>query len=91
MSDLRRQTDINFFCDNYNERVTYVRISASDETRKQRGFTPTIGVDDAESECGLDHIANWDMVIENNGNGSDLEDNLDLLIRICRDALYDAL
>jgi len=32
-------------------------------------FTPQ--VDDQESECGLDRVSDWDLVIENNGGAVD--------------------
>ena len=42
-----------------------IRIWASEEVRVQRGFSFQGGVDDAESECGLDHET-FDFVLENN-------------------------
>lgn len=84
---MRRTTDLEFFRDSFPDRVTSVRISASDETRAQRGFVQTVGVDDAESECGLDHITNWDITINNDGDASLLQQNLDLLTTICRESL----
>nr|CAG4651410.1 EOG090X0FYC [Simocephalus serrulatus] len=87
VSDLRRVSDLEFFRANYPDRVTSVRISASDDTRIQRGFVQTVGVDDAESECGLDHITNWDIVINNDGDASLLQHNLNLLTKICSEAL----
>lgn len=29
-------------------------------------FVYIVGVDDAESECGLDDVEDWDFIIENN-------------------------
>lgn len=37
----------------------------SEETRNARGWTFTAGVDDAESECGLDMYQPWDFMINN--------------------------
>lgn len=37
-------------------------------------FIVSSGIDDAESECGLDHVASWDIVVTNNGNIAVLED-----------------
>ena len=34
------------------------------------------GVDDAESECGLDSVSDWDWIISNEGDAQDLEDQL---------------
>lgn len=87
MADLRRITDLKFFHDNYSGLVTSVRISASQETRVQRGFIPTPGIDDAESECGLDCVTDWDVVINNNGVSSQLQCDIELLTKICRGAL----
>ena len=41
-------------------------------------FSP--GIDDAESECGLDEGVRWDFIVNNNGNDSELTDDIDKLI-----------
>lgn len=74
ISDARRKTDLQFFKDHYN--VICVRINALEETRKSRGWIFTPGVDDAESECGLDQ-EEFDMVVQNDGNEKQL--NYDLI------------
>ena len=33
-----------------------------------RGWVFTPSVDDAESECGLDNVTDWDVVVENDGD-----------------------
>ena len=66
VSDCRRRTDFEFFEANYPRLCKRVRIWASDEVRRSRGFSFQAGVDDAESECGLDD-QNCDVTIENNG------------------------
>ena len=33
-----------------------------------RGWVFTPSVDDAESECGLDNVNDWDVVVENDGD-----------------------
>ncbi len=43
------------------------------------------GVDDTESENGLDHIQDWDVCFQNDGDH--LQGNLDHLTRICRESL----
>lgn len=84
VADMRRATDLKFFLDNYAGRVTTVRITASDAVRAGRGFVFTAGVDDAESECGLDHITDWDLVIRNDGDDeSSLEAGLRRLTGDC--------
>ena len=82
---MRRKTDLQFFQDNYPGKVTTVRIVASDSVRAERGFVFTAGVDDAESECGLDDVADWDYVIRNDGgdDGSALEADLRSLTNSC--------
>nr|CAG4635131.1 EOG090X0FYC [Alona affinis] len=77
VADTRRRTDLRFFRDNYPGRVTTVRIVASDLIRMQRGFFFTPGVDDAESECDLDSVTDWDYVITNEGSGEDGNCSLD--------------
>lgn len=43
VSDARRKTDIQFFKEYYPDVVKFVRISASENTRQQRGFVFTTG------------------------------------------------
>ena len=64
ISDARRLTDVQFFKDRC-PRVYVVRIHASNEIRQGRGWIFQPGVDDAESECGLDHYSPWDFLIDN--------------------------
>lgn len=35
--------------------------------RKQRGWVFEEGVDDVSSECDLDGVTQWDLIIENDG------------------------
>lgn len=70
ISDARRLTDHTFFRENYGERMKTVRILASDESRKLRGWEFTEGVDDKETECGLDSVTEWNYRIENSGDAS---------------------
>lgn len=66
VSDIRRKTDIEFFrIQGYD--IKTVRINASEAVRSARGWVFQNGVDDVSSECGLDDIAQWDLVIENDG------------------------
>lgn len=43
VSDIRRKTDIEWFKQNYGEKVKIIRITAGDEVRKQRGWVFTEG------------------------------------------------
>uniref|UniRef100_A0A7S3K354 Phosphomevalonate kinase n=1 Tax=Aureoumbra lagunensis TaxID=44058 RepID=A0A7S3K354_9STRA len=64
ISDARRHTDVSFF-KKHRKCVYVVRVQASDETRTARGWKFTSGIDDAESECGLDDYYPFDFVIQN--------------------------
>ncbi|CAH1404161.1 unnamed protein product [Nezara viridula] len=69
VSDARRKTDIKWFKENYNnEIIKLYRIVCDDGIRKQRGWEFTEGIDDKETECGLDDFDNWDQIIENNSS-----------------------
>ena len=68
VSDCRRATDIAFFEAEFPGKCLRVRVKASDGVRAKRGFVFQPGVDDAESECGLDKLEPLDFVIENEGD-----------------------
>jgi len=71
VSDCRRTTDVTFFKHHYDPKViAHVRVEASDEVRRDRGWVFQAGVDDAESECGLDK-ADFDIVVRNDGDASE--------------------
>ena len=54
VSDCRRKTDIKFFEEMFGRDCTKrIRVEASEEVRKQRGYVFQNGVDDAESEYAL--------------------------------------
>jgi phosphomevalonate kinase len=78
ISDARRPTDLKYFQSKYH--TLTVRIHASEETRRSRGWVYTEGVDDVESECALDGFSNWDFLVENDGNGKAFETHLTALI-----------
>ena len=69
VSDCRRKTDVQFFEELFGrEQVRRIRIEVSEDTRKKRGFVFQNGVDDAESECGLDNLdGGFDYVVQNDG------------------------
>ena len=77
ISDARRKTDVRYFKDNYKN-VVSLRINASEETRRSRGWVFTPDVDDAESECGLDE-EEFDHVIQNDGDEQQLESHMNYL------------
>jgi phosphomevalonate kinase len=76
VSDTRRQTDLKWFKENYGTAVKTVRVLADDDVRRRRGWVFTPGVDDADTECALDEVTEWDWRIVNNGSESELEDEM---------------
>ncbi|XP_041035644.1 phosphomevalonate kinase [Carcharodon carcharias] len=87
VSDTRRKSDVEWFQSHFARAVQTVRVSASEETRKQRGWTFTPGVDDAESECGLDRGVRWDWILTNDGGPDGLELQLRPLMEFIRSRL----
>ena len=85
ISDARRPGDVAFFLENV-PRVITVRVEASQDTRRARGWVFASGVDDAESECGLDAYEPWDVVLKND-DGFDLHEHLGLLTKKAAGAL----
>nr|CAG4641283.1 EOG090X0FYC [Eulimnadia texana] len=81
ISDARRKTDLQYFKEKFGSVVKTVRVLASDLVRQQRGYLFTSGIDDAETECGLDDVESWDLVIENNGNS--IDDDIEKLLAVC--------
>ena len=67
VSDCRRKTDIKFFEKLFGRECTKrIRVEASEEVRQQRGYVFQNGVDNAESECGLDELeGGFDFVLKN--------------------------
>ena len=85
ISDARRPGDVAFFQENVPTVIT-VRVEASQDTRRARGWVFTGGVDDAESECGLDAYEPWDVVLHND-DGADVHEQLAVLTKKAADAL----
>ncbi|XP_054288218.1 phosphomevalonate kinase isoform X2 [Macrosteles quadrilineatus] len=79
VTDMRRRTDLQWFRENYKNIVT-VRVSSTEDERQKRGWVFTSGIDDQETECDLDTIKEWDVVIENNGTLCDLQPMIDQLV-----------
>lgn len=76
VSDARRLSDIQWFLEAYGPLTQTVRVVATEKSRQQRGWVFMPGVDDAESECGLDNFGTFDWVIENHGDEQLLEEQL---------------
>ena len=88
VSDMRRQSDFQWFMSTFGDLIKTVRITASVDTRKSRGFVFTSGVDDAGSECDLDAVTAWDFIFDNEPNkATELNDFLNSLLEICKEKL----
>ena len=86
VSDARRRTDLEYFRGKFQ--TVHVRVEASQETRKGRGWEFIPGIDDAESECDLDS-ENADVIIKNDGDWKVLENSLQELKNIAKSALME--
>ncbi len=69
--DARRESDMRFFKQHFSNCLFTVRVQASEEVRKERGWVYKAEVDAAASECGLDHYE-CDLTINNDSNEQDL-------------------
>ncbi|XP_054638322.1 phosphomevalonate kinase isoform X2 [Dunckerocampus dactyliophorus] len=76
VSDARRLSDLQWFWNRFPQQTRCVRVESSEETRKRRGWSFTSGVDDAESECGLDSGVHFDWTITNEADAPSLEEQL---------------
>lgn len=81
ISDGRRLTDMAFFTARLP--TLTVRVSCSDATRAARGWVFTEGVDDVESECGLDGYSH-SLALRNEGEAAALDASLLELERAIR-------
>ncbi|XP_075536862.1 phosphomevalonate kinase isoform X1 [Dermacentor variabilis] len=80
VSDARRESDIEYFRETFTCPTFTVRVRAREGTRRDRGWVQTPGIDDATTECGLDHVDNWDFVINNNDDDN-LEGQLESVLQ----------
>ncbi|XP_014116343.1 PREDICTED: phosphomevalonate kinase isoform X1 [Pseudopodoces humilis] len=81
VSDTRRLSDVEWFRDAYGDVVQTVRVVATEETRKRRNWVFVNGVDDTDSECGLDQGVAFDWVITNDGDKVALGEQLEMLVQ----------
>ncbi|KAH0950184.1 hypothetical protein HN011_003658 [Eciton burchellii] len=72
ISDVRRKTDIKWFLKNFGDVCKTIRIVCPEEVRRKRGWIHTSGIDDSETECDLDDVNTWDVLLENSDD-SDIE------------------
>ncbi|RZF33083.1 hypothetical protein LSTR_LSTR009812 [Laodelphax striatellus] len=85
VSDARRRTDLKWFRESYDQSVIKtVRVVSTDAVRKDRGWTFVEGVDDAETECDLDSVEDWDMIFTNNNDDKEeFEKQMTSLVQMC--------
>ncbi|NXY25755.1 PMVK kinase, partial [Atrichornis clamosus] len=81
VSDTRRLSDVEWFQNVYGDVVQTIRVVATEETRRTRNWVFVTGVDDAESECGLDQGVAFDWVITNDGDKLSLDEQLETLLQ----------
>uniref|UniRef100_A0A0N5BNT8 Phosphomevalonate kinase n=1 Tax=Strongyloides papillosus TaxID=174720 RepID=A0A0N5BNT8_STREA len=74
ISDCRRKSDIEYFQETYTNSVVTVRMIAGEKSRIKRGYEFTSGIDDAETECGLDDWPRWDILVLNNDEDVEEQD-----------------
>ncbi|XP_056618169.1 phosphomevalonate kinase [Triplophysa dalaica] len=82
ISDCRRLSDVRWFQKEFPDQCICVRVEASEETRSQRGWSFTSGIDDAESECGLDEGVKFDLIIRNDEDDDVLEKQMQGLLSL---------
>ncbi|KAI1885966.1 hypothetical protein AGOR_G00209190 [Albula goreensis] len=85
VSDARRLSDLQWFWTEYPNQTRCIRVEASEHTRRQRGWEFTSGIDDAESECGLDQGVDFDWIIRNDKDAPPLEEQLHLLFSLAEE------
>lgn len=80
--DARRLPDVQYFYTSEFDSVEIitVRINASEEIRKKRGWSFVSGIDDAQTECGLDEYTNWSYFLTNNGDEVQLMSTLNEML-----------
>ena len=85
LSDARRLVDIDYFktSEEFKRcKILTIRICAPNATRTERGWIFTEGIDDKETECGLDCYEDWDFVIQNDGSEHELIKQLEPIIKL---------
>ncbi|XP_042611667.1 phosphomevalonate kinase [Cyprinus carpio] len=90
ISDCRRMSDVQWFHEEFPDKCVCVRVETSEQTRSQRGWRFTTGIDDAESECGLDEGVKFDCIIRNDGADDVLEKQLEGLLSLIRSREEDS-
>ncbi|XP_077411890.1 phosphomevalonate kinase isoform X2 [Vanacampus margaritifer] len=86
VSDARRMSDLRWFWAEFPRQTRCIRVESGEETRKQRGWIFTPGVDDAESECGLDTGVDFHWTITNEADAPSLDEQLRPIIALAAEA-----
>lgn len=86
VSDARRLSDLQWFWSEFPQQTQSVRVQSSEETRTQRGWSFSAGVDDAESECGLDSGVEFNWTITNEADAPSLEEQLQPILKLAEEA-----
>lgn len=86
VSDARRLSDLQWFWEEFPQQTRSVRVQSSEKTRSQRGWNFTTGVDDAESECGLDSGVKFDWIIINEADAPSLDEQLRPILQLAEEA-----
>ncbi|XP_058503177.1 phosphomevalonate kinase isoform X1 [Solea solea] len=86
VSDARRLSDLHWFRSQFPRQTLCVRVQSSEETRTQRGWSFTAGVDDAESECGLDSGVKFDWIISNEADAPSLDEQLQPILNLVKES-----
>uniref|UniRef100_A0A8C6UQZ4 Phosphomevalonate kinase n=1 Tax=Neogobius melanostomus TaxID=47308 RepID=A0A8C6UQZ4_9GOBI len=74
VSDARRRSDLTWFKTQFPTQTRTIRVSASDETRRRRGWSYIAGTSYFEAvRVGLDSVLDWDWIISNEGDAAELE------------------
>ncbi|CAI5694899.1 phosphomevalonate kinase isoform X1 [Oreochromis niloticus] len=86
VSDARRLSDLQWFQAEFPQQTQSVRVQSSENTRSQRGWSFTAGVDDAESECGLDSGVEFDWNVINEADAPLLDEQLRPILQLAEEA-----
>lgn len=71
LNDARRPCDLEYFEEDpcfENTTIIKLRVEANEEARMSRGWKFVTGIDDQDTECGLDFYDEWTYVIDNDSN-----------------------
>ncbi|XP_026228346.1 phosphomevalonate kinase-like [Anabas testudineus] len=90
VSDARRLSDLQWFWSKFPQQTLSVRVQCTEKTREQRGWRFTAGVDDAESECGLDSSVEFDWIITNEADAPSLDEQLQPILTLAKEAARSA-